>query len=155
MAGGPVLRDIAMPLEPSAWPPAPGWWVLSAVALVALCAGAAWLARRWRRRRRMRRLEQFFDAELAQASSGAERLLRASACLRRATRGSSTGHAGVTGTPWLELLDGADPGRPFSDGPGRVFLHGPFQVEIDEEAIGPALGLARRRFVQLGMVERD
>lgn len=45
---GPELRDIHLPAEPSWWPPAPGWWVLAGLLLVALLAGV-WL---WRRHRR-------------------------------------------------------------------------------------------------------
>ncbi|WP_341501563.1 DUF4381 domain-containing protein [Gallaecimonas sp. GXIMD4217] len=42
------LRDIHEPALPSAWPWAPGWWLL----LLAALAGAAWLAWRWWQRHR-------------------------------------------------------------------------------------------------------
>lgn len=154
MVGGPVLRDIAMPMEPSQWPLAPGWWVIALLAAFALCGSAAWLSRRLGRHRRRRRLQRFFDAELAQATSGAERLARASGCLRRAARVAVPQQAGVTGMRWLEVLDGDDPARPFSEGPGRLLLHGPFQPGVGEEEVAPALGVARARFVELGMRAR-
>ncbi|CAM5584234.1 hypothetical protein RLIN73S_01350 [Rhodanobacter lindaniclasticus] len=59
-APGPVLRDIHLPAEPSWWPPAPGWWLLGVLALLAL-AGLAWL---WRRRHRARQRERRILGEL-------------------------------------------------------------------------------------------
>lgn len=59
-APGPVLRDIHLPAEPSWWPPAPGWWLLVVLMLLAL-AGLAWV---WRRRRRMRQRQGRILGEL-------------------------------------------------------------------------------------------
>jgi hypothetical protein len=55
---GPDLRDIHLPAEPSWWPPAPGWWLLAALALVAIVLAIGW----WRRHRRVRgRQQQILD----------------------------------------------------------------------------------------------
>ncbi len=59
---GPRLRDIHLPAEPSWWPPAPGWWVLAALVLVAIVA-AAWM---WRRHRRVWGRQQQILGELDQ-----------------------------------------------------------------------------------------
>lgn len=54
-AGAPELRDIHVPADPSWWPPAPGWWLLSVLVVVVLFAAVlAW--RHLRRRARARRL---------------------------------------------------------------------------------------------------
>jgi hypothetical protein len=43
------LRDIAVPPEPSLWPPAPGVWILL-VAVILLAASTGWIIwRHWRR----------------------------------------------------------------------------------------------------------
>lgn len=55
------LQDIRPAAEPSLWPPAPGWWVLGAIALVLLSYLALILVRRLRvhlrRKRLLRELE--------------------------------------------------------------------------------------------------
>jgi len=49
------LRDIHLPDPGGFWPPAPGWWILAAAALVLVCL-AVWLLMRNRRRNRWLRL---------------------------------------------------------------------------------------------------
>lgn len=60
----PVLRDIHVP-DASWWPPAPGWWIVLGLLLLAL-AWLAWYLPRWRRARSLRRA---VDAELRQLES--------------------------------------------------------------------------------------
>lgn len=62
---GPDLRDIHLPAEPSWWPPAPGWWLLAALALGVIVLAIGW----WRRHRRVRGRQQRILDEL-------ERLVR-------------------------------------------------------------------------------
>ncbi|MBC7191901.1 DUF4381 domain-containing protein [Marinobacter sp.] len=45
------LRDIHLPDPGGFWPPAPGWWVLTALLLAALVFLAIRLLRRWQRQR--------------------------------------------------------------------------------------------------------
>ena len=45
------LRDIHQPGMIETWPPAPGWWILAGLALLALIALVTWLFLHWRRNR--------------------------------------------------------------------------------------------------------
>lgn len=45
------LHDIHLPDPVSAWPPAPGWWVLAVMLLLITALLAGWAWQRWRRRR--------------------------------------------------------------------------------------------------------
>ena len=48
------LRDLHLPPEPGIWPPAPGWWLLSVLFLLALAVALHYLIR-YRRANRYRR----------------------------------------------------------------------------------------------------
>lgn len=50
-----ALKDIHLPPPVSAWPPAPGWWILAGLLLLALIA-AVWFGLRWWRARAYRRV---------------------------------------------------------------------------------------------------
>lgn len=56
------LRDIHAAASPGLWPPAPGWWVLAALALVLLVLIARFGLQRLADRRRRRRLLKALDA---------------------------------------------------------------------------------------------
>ena len=50
------LRDIHAAPPPPFWPPAPGWWLLAVLVLIALAVLATWAWRRYRRYRYERQI---------------------------------------------------------------------------------------------------
>lgn len=55
------LRDIHPPQGAGFWPPAPGWWLLALVLILAALGLGLWLHRRWRRNRWRRSALQELD----------------------------------------------------------------------------------------------
>jgi len=142
------LRDIHLPAEPGWWPPAPGWWLLALLTLLLLW----WLGRAlWRvqcRRRRvrlllneLRRIEESHPA----AQQPKALLVAYSGLLRRACRQFAPTGLTLTGEEWLCFLDADDPLRPFSEGPGRLLLLGPFAPSADPAAVQALQGPLRQR----------
>ncbi len=43
------LRDIHLPPPPPLWPPAPGWWLVAAVAIASMVFGVRFAYMAWRR----------------------------------------------------------------------------------------------------------
>jgi hypothetical protein len=133
------LRDIHLPADPPLWPPAPGWWLVSALFLVALALGGqrAWRAHRVQVRRR-RILDELTElgARLGQEGNGAELAAGVSALLKRIalTRFDRMEVAHLTGTAWLEFLDRHGGGGAFAQGPGRVLADGPYAPTSTVEA---------------------
>jgi hypothetical protein len=106
-APGPVLRDIHLPAEPSWWPPAPGWWLLAVLALLAL-AGLAWI---WRRRRRARQRQRHILGELdrlvlrrREDGDRAALLGGLHQLLRRVAREQDAAAAHLRGDAWRQVL---------------------------------------------------
>lgn len=147
-SAGLTLRDIHLPPPPPWWPPAPGWWLLALVLLIVL-AGLGWWLWRVAHRRGMRRaLRREFDVALATGAAAAQ-LAAVSERLRRAAHLADAGATSLHGQAWLRFLDGDDPRRPFSTGPGRVLLDGPYQASASDDAVQALLPHARRRYLQL------
>lgn len=146
------LRDIHLPAEPGWWPPAPGWWALAAVLLV-----LGWLAFRALRRSltlrdRRRQLMRALDAQLASTPPEAEPLLLLagmSELLRRACREYARPALGLAGEAWLVFLDGDDPGKPFSEGAGRILLDGPYRRSVEASEVVALVPAVRARLRQL------
>ncbi len=147
------LRDLHLPEPVGWWPPAPGWWVLIALAAIA----AAWLTLRYldyRRREAPRRhaLRQFKAAcrDYVQHGDGV-RLARELSALTRRTMlayAPRADVAGLTGETWLEFLDrGLD--RPhFRDGDGRALIEWPYRrpgTQIDRSDVAALVDAVRLR----------
>lgn len=146
MAGATlVLRDIHQPPAPPLWPPAPGWWLLAAALLAIGLGFALWRARQ---RRQARRRAALFDDAVGAAATASDQVAAMSELLRRAARLRDPAADRLQGDAWLALLDGDDPARPFSSGPGRLVLDGGFRPEVDAAQVAELRALARTRFLQ-------
>ena len=147
---GIPIRDIHLPQPVSWWPPAPGWWVLLALLLIAV-AIVVWL----KTRRREFRLRFIAMTELDDLYQAYQQHLNAgrfasdlSVLLRRISISyfPQENIAGLTGSAWLRFLDsrlsanGNKSGQWFSDGVGIVLIKAPYQNklnnnEVDVEAL--------------------
>ncbi len=111
-----ALRDIHLPDAVSLWPPAPGWWVV--LALAALLAAALFEARR-RHRRSVRRaaLEELHELERSFQRSGDVTALAAavSGLLRRVALACHVPGevARLHGRAWSAFLAGSSRKHPF------------------------------------------
>jgi hypothetical protein len=145
------LRDIHVPPPPGWWPPAPGWWVLALLLLVALVYLGCALARQ-QRLRRQRRTRASALATLrmqhARGDSGA-RLAALSELLRRACKRHAPEALLLQGEAWLQFLDRGMDTAPFSTGPGRLLLDGPYRRTVDPAAVDELLLLVERRLQTL------
>ncbi|MEO5340516.1 MAG: DUF4381 domain-containing protein [Magnetococcus sp. MYC-9] len=135
------LRDIHLPDALLGWPPALGWWlVLGMLLAVAVVLGYFW---RHKRRNRLRdaalaELERLV-ADHARHQDARQLATALSHLLRRVClsplwhpgvdRTATPGVAGLTGEAWLQFLDQALEGEPFSRGAGRWLLSLPFQPQ--------------------------
>ncbi|MBD3646229.1 MAG: DUF4381 domain-containing protein [Pseudomonadales bacterium] len=123
------LRDIHMPPPVDSWPPAPGWWVLAALAVAAviLLAYLAW--RHWRanryRREALRELDALYE-QYREGLSPADWLVRYEALLKRValTRYPREAVASLTGVAWVDFLDKSLGSQEFSMGAGQALIEG-------------------------------
>lgn len=144
------LRDIHLPEEISWWPPAPGWWILAGVLLLA--GVGIWY---WRRQREHARasaayaaIQRLHDLRAAyQQHDDPLQLVRELSILLRRMSISTSGReesAGLTGEAWLQYLDICLPEKPFSSGRGRVLIEAPYRQAIDPEELAPLLEICEQ-----------
>lgn len=144
---GPQLLDIHLPPPPSWWPPAVGWWLLTGLVLALLGGLTLWLRRRARRRGTLRLFEHELDLLLAKfpgPAQAAARVAGLSVLLRRIAGHHAPHAVQLVDEAWLEYLDGDDPARPFSTGPGRLLLDAPYRPNVPAEDADHLTELVRR-----------
>jgi len=145
------LRDIHLPAEPGLWPPAPGWWMLTALLLILLVWAARVAIRRYRLRRQRQKILAMLD-ELEQdtdRNATPEKIAQLSILLRRLalTRYPRRRVAALTGRDWLTFLDDSGGKGRFSQGPGQVLSTAPYQARLPAGLDIPALGSLVRDWV--------
>jgi hypothetical protein len=131
------LRDWHLPDPVSWWPPAPGWWLLTAVVLLL----AVWLARRLARRHQCgaparRALLELSALRAGLAADGDTRAYAAglSGLLRRLAlaRFPRDQVAGLIGQAWLDFLDATGGGQGFRQGPGQALAGLAFSGDLGD-----------------------
>ncbi|MDQ6963366.1 MAG: DUF4381 domain-containing protein [Mariprofundales bacterium] len=133
------LRDIHLPESVSWWPPAPGWWILLGVVVIALIAGWV-LIRRYRQSSWQRRALQQLTEEIEQIEShykqsndGAAACSAISSLLRRVAVSTSPEQtiSGIHGDRWLQFLDQQEyiPQRFVNSRLGTQLLNAPFSSD--------------------------
>ena len=122
------LRDIVTPPPPSAWPWAPGWWILLILGLLLLSTSIWWFWR-WRQRSRPRRLALKQLAQLQQQEADPQTLRQLSQLLREVALQSHPWEqvACLNGKRWLEFLDQTGDTTQFTEGPGKILGDGPYR----------------------------
>ena len=160
------LRDIHLPDPVSAWPPAPGWWLIGGLLLAATAAllyygRRHYLGQRYRRAA-IRELDSLYRQYQHRADTAAY-LQALNILLRRvAVHGLGCRQAaGLTGEAWLRLLDSVSGprGPRFSQGTGALLAAAPYQrpqqlAKIDGEAIG-ALHRLSRLWIRKHQLRKD
>jgi hypothetical protein len=135
------LRDIHLPQSVSWWPPAPGWWLLAILLLLALGVTARWMWLRYQRgayrRAGVAELEQLLANWRTSSDTGAF-LQQLNALLKRVALYSFPGAdvAAMNGAGWTAFLDqqwrearSKRPENLFSGGP---LEYGPYVATLDD-----------------------
>ncbi len=142
------LRGYHLPGPISWWPPAPGWWMLAGLLVLACLGVAAWVVRRRRRRAAARaalaelqalRAACVREGDAARFVRGLSRLLRRFALTRFPRREV----AGLAGAQWLSFLDAHGGEGRFTEGLGRLLAEAPFRP-TGEVPVDTLAGLAEQ-----------
>jgi hypothetical protein len=140
------LRDLHLPEAPGVWPPAPGWWAVAALAVVACVLLGIRLYRLRRRGAPLRHAAGTLDQLLASARDGSlaarDFADAVNALLKRAVIYGARRRdaAPLTGTAWLEYLDRIVARDAFTRGPGRALGNARFAATFasDPDALHAA-----------------
>lgn len=149
------LADIHLPDAVGLWPPAPGWWVLAALAILALVLlYRRQLARLFLRRRlgsALRELDEAyraFDAGNDRNADGLKMLHAFNAILKRVAlvHFSEPELPRLSGRAWLRFLDEKSGGTEFTAGAGQALGDGIYRPTFDADAV--ALHALCRRWIE-------
>ncbi|HGX93240.1 MAG TPA: DUF4381 domain-containing protein [Candidatus Tenderia sp.] len=134
------LRDIHAPEPVSWWPPAPGWWIVLGLVLLATLIGLG--LRYWRKKNALRESAlaelAHIKTEFSESQDAVQLAARLSILLRRvAISGGDRKKAALKGRAWLAYLDETGQTRAFSEGAGQVLISAPYQssAELDADAL--------------------
>lgn len=123
------LRDIHLPPDIETWPPAPGWWILAALALLGLLWAGRFAYQAWQksayRREARRQLKHLFETHQHDQQAF---LLDYNSLLKRValTTYPREDVANLTGEAWVSFLDRTGQTHEFTMGPGQVLIDGQY-----------------------------
>ena len=129
----PQLQDIHLPVSPSFWPLAIGWWFLLSVAIFLLAWFFLTLYRKAKLKKRQKQMLAKFtqlEVKLKQQPSNAA-IAEINTLLRQLAINTYPREkiASLTGGDWLHFLDQSGKTTNFSKGAGRILIEAPYQQE--------------------------
>ena len=132
------LRDIHIPGAIDPWPPAIGWWLIAAAALIAISYGIYLLFKWWKsnqyRREGIRALRYLLENHVSEKQylrdySDLLKRIALSAYARESV-------ANLTGEAWVSFLDRSTGTQEFSMGEGQILIQGNYElnpsVDVDK-----------------------
>ncbi|MBL4826389.1 MAG: DUF4381 domain-containing protein [Spongiibacteraceae bacterium] len=139
------LRDIHLPNAISAWPPAPGWWILALIILTLLSGAIVFFYKRYQKNR-YRRLALAALDQLNQNDNYPIFLQNLNALLKQTALAAKPTNniASLSGKQWLEFLDKSSNTHDFSEGVGAVLLDGPYKPTPPTKNINQLQELSKR-----------
>ena len=144
------LRDIHLPGMIETWPPAPGWWILAGLALLAVIAIITWLFLRWRRNRYRREALRELSTLAARWQSDGDDAAYLRSLQELLKRVALTAFpreqvASLTGEAWLQFLDSSTNSHDFSIGETEVLIDGNYRPDVSIDV--PALQVIAARWI--------
>ena len=132
------LRDIHIPGAIDPWPPAIGWWLIAAAALIAISYGIYLVFKWWKsnqyRREGIRELKYLLENHASEKQylrdySDLLKRIALSAYARESV-------ANLTGEAWVSFLDRSTGTQEFSMGEGQILIQGNYElnpsVDVDK-----------------------
>lgn len=146
------LADIHLAAKPSAWPPAPGWWILFFL-LLGLISFSIIKFVQFRRAKKhqkqiLKALEQL--EKKLQKDQSTEAISDINILLRRLALAHYPRKtiASLTGQDWLKFLDQSGNTKDFSQGAGKLLADAPYLASIPKSADVKGLSSVVKKWVK-------
>ncbi len=134
---GLELRDIHLPEVPGIWPPAPGWWLLALLLLVACFYCLRFTIKYWHKQQQKKQILSLLDALENKTRDEADniRLAKLSELMKQLALARFPGKqvSSLSGKAWLEFLDETGGSGMFSHGAGQVLAQGPYMKTVEQQ----------------------
>lgn len=133
------LRDIHLPEPVSWWPPAPGWWLATALIIGTIAFITYIIRHRYQQKIVQRTALSELNKITHEFQQHRNKLLlsqQLSSLLRRTAISVQPRHmaAGLTGKDWLAFLDRLAGMTLFNNDTGQQLIHAPYQPRPDLDA---------------------
>ena len=132
------LRDIHIPGAIDPWPPAIGWWLIAAAALIAISYGIYLVFKWWKSNQYRREGIRALKYLLENYASEKQYLRDYSDLLKRIALSAYAREsvANLTGEAWVSFLDRSTGTQEFSMGEGQILIQGDYElnpsVDVDK-----------------------
>ncbi len=129
------LHDVHLPEPVSMWPPAIGWYLLSALIVLVSALGLFIAYRYWSKARAKKYALKQLKVLRQNTNLTPNTVIRESACLLRRVAihyHADKNIAGLTGNAWIEFLNDSSGSDLFTTESARLLLEGPYNPTIKD-----------------------